>query len=87
MTLPIILALKNGSSSQKKTLKNVLKEKNIKKLNQVINILEETNALELTRDKAKEYFVIIQKIMSAYQTNKYSDTLLKLAEYSINREI
>ena len=43
--------------------------------------------LELTRDKAKEYFVIIQKIMGSYKANKYSDTLLKLAEYSINREI
>ena len=86
VTLPIILALKNGSSAQKRTLKNVLKEKNIKKLNQVINILEETNSLELARDKAKEYFLIIQRIMGTYQSNKYSDTLLKLAEYSINRE-
>jgi octaprenyl-diphosphate synthase len=86
VTLPIILALRNGSSSQKRVLKNVLKEKNLKKLNQVINILEETNALKLTRDKAKEYFVIIQKIMGSYKANKYSDTLLKLAEYSINRE-
>jgi len=86
VTLPIILALKNGSSAQKRTLKNVLKEKNIKKLNQVINILEETNSLELARDKAKEYFLIIQRIMGTYQANKYSDTLLKLAEYSINRE-
>ena len=86
VTLPIILALKNGSSTQKRALKNTLKEKNLKKLNQVINILEETNALELARDKAKEYFVIINKIMGAYQANKYSDTLLKLAEYSINRE-
>ena len=86
MTLPIILALKNGSSSQKRALKNALKEKNLKKLNQVINILEETTALELTRDKAKEYFVIIQKIMGAYRTNKYSNALLKLAEYSINRK-
>ena len=72
MTLPIILALKNGSSAQKRTLKNILKEKNIKKLNQVINILEETNSLELARDKAKEYFLTIQKIMAAYQANKYS---------------
>jgi geranylgeranyl pyrophosphate synthase len=80
------LALKNGSSSQKKTLKNVLKEKNLKKLNNVINILEETNALELARDKAKEYFLIIQKIMGTYQTNKHSDTLFKLAEYSIDRK-
>ena len=86
MTLPVILALKNGSSAQKRTLKNILKEKNIKKLNQVINILQETNSLELARDKAKEYFLTIQKIMAAYQANKYSDTLLKLAEYSINRE-
>ena len=86
MTLPIILALKNGSSTQKRTLKNVFKEKNLKKLNQVINILEETKALELARDKAKEYFIIIQKIMGAYQANKYSDTLIRLAEYSINRE-
>ena len=86
VTLPIILALKNGSSSQKRVLKNVLKEKNLKKLNQVINILEETNSLELARDKAKEYFLIIQRIMGTYQANKYSDTLLKLAEYSINRE-
>ena len=87
VTLPVIFALKNGGSTQKRALKNILKEKNLKKLNQVINILEETNALELTRDKAKEYFLIIQKIMGAYQANKYSDTLLKLAEYSINREI
>jgi len=86
VTLPIILALKNGSSSQKRALKNVLKEKNLKKLNQVINILEETNAFELTRETAKEYFVIIQKIMGAFKANKYSDTLLKLAEYSISRE-
>ena len=86
MTLPIILGLKNGSSTQKRTLKNIFKEKNLKKLNQIINILEETKALELARDKAKEYFVIIQKIMGAYRTNKYSDALLKLAEYSINRK-
>jgi octaprenyl-diphosphate synthase len=86
VTLPIILALKNGSSSQKRALKNILKEKNLKKLNNVINILEETNALELARDKAKEYFLIIQKIMGTYQTNKHSDTLFKLAEYSIDRK-
>ncbi len=89
MTLPLIYALNNCEPSEKKWLINSVKNhnKNKKRVKEVIKFVKEKGGIEYTTSKMKDYQQQALTILNAYPTSEYKDSLVKMVNYVIEREI
>ena len=85
ITLPLIYALKKSNKAQKETIKNAIKEGGINNLSDVIQIIEETNAIENVQKKSLVYLSEIQSLLNNYEESSYKKTIMELAEFSVHR--
>lgn len=87
MTLPLINALNNSSSSEKKQIINIVKNynKNQSKLNEVIAFVEKKGGLKYAESKMIEYKNKAIDIISSYPNNETKESLIKLVDYTIMR--
>ena len=86
ITLPLIYAIKKGTKTQSNLIKNSIKLNKINELPNIIAILEETNAIELVRGRAKDYLITIEEAISEEKPSIYKKMLLQIAEFAINRK-
>ena len=86
ITLPLIYAMKKSNKAQKATIKNAIKEGGINNLSDVIQIIDETNAIENVQNKSLVYLSEIQSLLNNYEESSYKDTIMELAEFSVRRE-
>jgi octaprenyl-diphosphate synthase len=89
MTLPLIYALNNCSEQERKWLLNSVKKynKNKKRVKEVIEFVKEKGGIEYTVAKMKEYQTEALKILEAYPTSPYKDSLLTMVNYVIERKM
>ncbi len=85
ITLPLIYAMKKSNKAQKMTIKNAIKEGGINNLSDVIQIIDETNAIENVQKKSLLYLSDIQSLLSSYEESSYKKTIMELAEFSVHR--
>jgi len=84
-TLPLIYAIKNGSESQSRLLKECIRNGSLDQLDQVLEIIESTGAMTYTRDMAvSEAQKAISKC-SVLDESPYQTALERLASFAISR--
>lgn len=84
-TLPLIYALKNGTPQQSELLSSAITDKNSQKINEVIDIVRQTSALDYTRQLAQESSQKAIDSLKDIEDGKYKQALSRLATLAINR--
>lgn len=85
-TLPLIIAIKNGSSEQANLIRGAIEKADGKDyLDQVLKILEQTNALSLTMERAKEEADKAISYLNVLPESEYKQALIALAKLSVER--
>ena len=85
ITLPLIYAMKKSNKAQKTTIKNAIKEGGINNLSDVIQIIDETNAIESVQNKSLIYLGEIKSLLECFHESSYKKTVMDLAEFSVHR--
>jgi len=88
MTLPLIFALNNCSSKDKKWLINSVKNhnKDKKRVKEVINFVKKSGGIEYTISKMKEYQKKSLTILKKYPDSPYKESLITMVNYVIERK-
>lgn len=85
-TLPLIIAMKNGSKEQSELIRGAIENADGKEyLDKVLSILDETNALALTMAKAQEEAEKAISYLSDIPNSEYKEALIALAKLSVDR--
>ena len=89
MTLPLIYALNNASSKEKKWLINSVKNhnKDKKRVKDVIAFVKQQGGIEYTTSKMHEYQSKALEILHAYPDSEYKNSLIEMVNYVIDRKI
>ena len=85
VTLPLLFAIKQGSQEQAEFICHALKEADRRYLAQIIDIVNQTGALEKTQECARE---LIEKAIGAleiFPDSLYKQTLIQLARFVVER--
>ncbi len=84
-TLPLIQALKVGSSSEKALIRNAIEKGGREYIGEVLEILDRTAALQYTRDIAKKEASLAIEALSLLEPSAYKESLVSLAQVSVKR--
>lgn len=84
-TLPIIHAMQNGNEEQVRLLREVIERGGRDQLDQVLEIIEQTNALAYTEEVAKREAQAAIEQLAHLPQNEHTQALAALAEFSVAR--
>ena len=84
-TLPLIYAMQLGSSDQKSLLAAAIRDGGIDRIDQVIQIIRSTGALDATIQRARDESLLATEALQALPAGKHRDALHVLAEYAVAR--
>lgn len=85
VTLPLILALQQGSAAQQALIRSVIKAADLSQLDSVCNILVELNTLDQSMGQAKQLAEQAQACLSALDASAHRDALMVLVEHALYR--
>lgn len=87
MTLPLIYALNNSSTSDKKRIIKIVKKNNndTVKVDEVINYVLEKGGIEYATVRMNEYKKMALEILEKFQDNEAKESLVELVNYTISR--
>jgi len=87
MTLPLIYALSNANSNDKKRIINIVKNQNEdnKKVREVIQFVKESKGLEYTIQKMNEYRDKALNMLNTFEDSPAKTSLTSLLNYTIER--
>ncbi|MCW5520052.1 polyprenyl synthetase family protein [Aureitalea sp. L0-47] len=88
MTLPLIYALNNSDSKERRWLINSIKNHNMdrKRVKEVIAYVKKIGGLDYATEKMKEYRSHALEILSNYPKSDYKDSLELMVNYVIDRK-
>lgn len=84
-TLPLIHALKNGTEHQKNLIKESLLSGSLEHLPEILQTLEETKAIDYTKDVAAQEVDRALTALSIVPESAYKDALIELAHFAVSR--
>jgi octaprenyl-diphosphate synthase len=84
-TLPLILAMQNGSPAQSQTIRNAIETGDLQALQQIVAIVRSTGALEATQAAAAAEAQRAMAALSALPPSPYREALHQLAAQLLNR--
>jgi octaprenyl-diphosphate synthase len=84
-TLPLILAMQNGSPEQSQTIRNAIETGDLQALQQIVLIVRSTGALEATQAAAAAEAQRAIAALSALPPSPYREALHQLAAQLLNR--
>jgi octaprenyl-diphosphate synthase len=84
-TLPLILAMQNGSPAQSQTIRNAIETGDLQALQQIVAIVRSTGALEATQAAAAAEAQRAIAALSALPPSPYREALHQLAAQLLNR--
>lgn len=89
MTLPLIYSLNHASKQDKKWLINSVKNhnKDKKRVKEVIRFVKNNGGIEYTVQKMKDYQKEALSLIEVYPNSPYKESLTKMVNYVIEREI
>ncbi|NVK27289.1 MAG: polyprenyl synthetase family protein [Flavobacteriia bacterium] len=87
MTLPLIYALNNASSSDKKRIIRIVKKHhdNPKKVAEVISYVQQSGGIEYATKRMNEYKEKALEILHTYPESEYKTAMSELVDYVIER--
>lgn len=84
-TLPLIIAMQRGSDSQKSIIKLAIENGEIEKLDEILEIVVATGALEYTQQAAQNEANAAIKALHPIADSNYKSALIDLANFSVAR--
>ena len=84
-TLPLIFAMQRGTDTQREFLRRVIREGGLGSIAQVMQVINDTDALELSIGTAREEAERAQLALQALADNEYRGALHNLADYAVAR--
>ena len=85
MTLPLILALQNATKREHACLSNAIRNRSASEATRVVEIVNNSGALELTRKSAMEEIQRARETLRRIKPSIYKSHLETLTEYSLKR--
>jgi octaprenyl-diphosphate synthase len=85
-TLPLIYALKHGTAAQQEILREAITQGGKNLIKDVILAIDSTDAIEYTARLARQEADRAIKALTGLPTSLYTDALLALANFAINRK-
>ena len=85
MTLPLILALQNATERERACLSNAIKNRSASEATRVVEIVNHSGALELTRKSAMEEIQRARDTLRHVEPSIHKHHLATLTEYSLKR--
>lgn len=85
-TLPLIYALKSANAAQQKMIRDAIIHSEKSRFAEIIGILKETNALELSAQTAFQFAQKAQADLSIIEDSPYKTALLELTQFVLARE-
>ena len=84
-TLPIIFALKHADPEQAQMLKQVIEHGNRDQLEQVVEVIQSTKAIDYTQQVALQEVELAKQHLECLPDSDYKMALLSLADFSVSR--
>ena len=85
-TLPLIYAMQHGKPAQAALVRKAIEEGDIGLFDQVLQVVQQTGALEYTREQAKREADIACGLLAGLPETPYKKSLLELAEFAAMRK-
>jgi len=88
MTLPLIYALRNSTSSEKRKILNLIRRhnKNDKKIKEIVQFVKDKGGIEYTENIMTDYSDKAINILNKYPDSEVKESLKELVKYTINRK-
>jgi octaprenyl-diphosphate synthase len=84
-TLPLIYAMRNGSSEQAQMIREAIENGGLNKIEQIHEVIHSSGAIEYTSDCAKNEAQLAIDSLDFLTDSDYKDALIFLANFSVNR--
>lgn len=84
-TLPILLAMARCSSEEREMLREAIRTGEVERLNQIIDVVRRTGAIEATRDAAEEEIARARANLDVLPAGRARDALLELCGRAVHR--
>ncbi|MCP3870971.1 MAG: octaprenyl diphosphate synthase [Gammaproteobacteria bacterium] len=84
-TLPLIRAMQAGNTAQQALLRQAIEKGGREYIDQVLTIIESTNAIEYTSEVANADAEKAQSVLESLPSSPYRDALANLAHFAVNR--
>ncbi|WP_044407802.1 octaprenyl diphosphate synthase [Thiomicrospira microaerophila] len=84
-TLPLIYAMQHSSPAQKQIIVSAIEVEGIALLNEVTQIIEQTGAIEFTRQRAQQEAILAKQSLQSLDDSEYKAALITLADLAVNR--
>ena len=84
-TLPLIYAMRQGTPEQVELIANSIRQGGVEHLDEIVDIVKTTGALQYTADMAKEQVTKALAELNSLDDTPYKQAMIELAEFSISR--
>lgn len=84
-TLPLIYAMQRGNADQKSVIAAAIRDGGIDRIDQVIQIIRSTGALDASIHRARDESLLAREALQALPSSEHRDALHVLAEYAVAR--
>jgi octaprenyl-diphosphate synthase len=84
-TLPLIYAMKHGTTAQAELIRTAIKEGGIEKMDEILEAIHATGSLDYTMNCAKEHSAQAKDCLISLPTSKEQQAMLELADFAIQR--
>lgn len=85
-TLPLIYAMQHGTPAQAAVIREAIEQGDIKRFDEVLQIVQQTGALAYTRQQAQREADLARAELASVPDSQYKNSLLKLAELAASRQ-
>ena len=89
MTLPLIYAINNSTFSERREIKNIVKNfnKDRKKVNELIQLVKDKGGLDFAKARMEDYQKKALKLLFEFPKSEYRDALERMVGFVIERKI
>jgi octaprenyl-diphosphate synthase len=85
VTLPLLYAMREGSSQQKQLIQQAIKNSDLEAINAIIAVIADTNAVQYTMQCAKNEATLSRQCLSKLPESKYKEALHHLTDFVLDR--
>ena len=84
-TLPLLIAMERGTEQQRVLIRHAIEHGEVQRLSEIVTIVRDTGALELTRDAARSEADKARQCLHRLPPSTYREALLELCVRSVDR--
>jgi octaprenyl-diphosphate synthase len=88
LTLPVIYALKNAAPADRQWMENLIRHMNFsdEDFKRLVNLLYDYGGIDYCRHIARQHIEKAKNIMATFNTSETRETLIMIADYTLNRQ-